>query len=51
VVRVARCWFSESGFFGEGIAVGHGVVVVGLACEGSRAAATTAEIEESEAQS
>jgi len=37
----ARCWFGESGFFGEVAAVGHGVVVVGLACEGGGAAATT----------
>lgn len=46
---MARCWFGESGFFGEGAAVGHGVVVVGLACEGGgTATTTTAEVEETE---
>lgn len=47
---MARCWFGESGFFGEGTAVGHRVVVVRLACEGGgTATATTAEVEETEA--
>ena len=48
---MSGCWFGESVFFGEGTAVGHGVVVVGLACKGSgTATATAAKIEESETQ-
>ena len=31
-VRMPECWFDESGFFGEGTAVGHGMVLVGLTC-------------------
>lgn len=45
------CWFDYAGFFGEWAAVGHGVVVVWLACEGAGAAATTtAEVEEAKAK-
>lgn len=51
-VWVAWGGIRYAGFFGERAAVGHGVVVVvGLACESTRAAATTtAEVENAEAK-
>jgi hypothetical protein len=45
---VSGCGLGEGGFFEEGTAVGHGVVLVGLACEGGGTATTTAaDVEES----
>jgi hypothetical protein len=51
-VWVPWCWFGNSGFFGKWAAVGHGMVVVGLARKGGgTATTTTAKVEETKAQS